>query len=120
MKKQQGITVIGMVFIAFLVVCGIVAAAKLTPAYIEYMSVKKVLKAMTNDPDFKNMTPKQARESYSRRASIDNITSLTEKDLDISKDGNELVVEGNYSVKVPLVANLSALMEFSVSTRKSD
>lgn len=117
MKKQQGITLIGMFFIAFLVVCSAIAAAKLTPAYIEFWSVKKIFNAMASDPELKTMSIKQIRESYDKRASIDNITNLAGKDLEISKDGGETVVEGSYSVKVPLAGNLSAWMDFSASAR---
>lgn len=117
MKKQQGITLIGMFFVAFLVICGAIAAAKLTPAYVEFWSVKKIFKAMAGDPELKTMSAKQIRESYDRRASIDNVTHLSGKDLEISKDGGETVVEGSYSVKVPLAGNLSAWMDFSVSTQ---
>jgi len=44
MKKQQGATVMGMLFIAALVGSGLILAAKLVPAYVEW--VKKALEGL--------------------------------------------------------------------------
>lgn len=116
MKKQQGATLVGMLFIAGLVVAGAILAAKLVPAYIEFMSVKKILNAMASSGDLKTMSPKELRSSFSKRADIDNVNSVKPEDLVISREGNEASVSVEYSVKVPVVANVSACMDFSAST----
>ena len=40
------------------------------------------------------------------------------EDLEITKEGGEAVVTANWSVKVPIVANFSACLDFSVTTAK--
>lgn len=119
MKKQQGATLVGMIFVAGLIVAVAILAAKLAPPYIEFMSVKKILNAMATSGDLKTMSPQELRTSFSKRADIDNIRSVQPEDLTISREGSEAVVSVEYSVKVPVAANVSALLDFSASTAKA-
>lgn len=118
MHKQQGVTMIGMLFIGIMVVFAALVAMRMVPVYIEYAAISKVLKAMANDPDLKSMSVKEVRASFDRRSSIDNISAVKGEDLDISKDGAETLVEVSYSVKRPIAGNVSVVMDFNVSTAK--
>lgn len=119
MNKQKGITLVGMLLVAAGIFFVALIAMKMAPAYIEYFSVKKVMSAIANDPALPNMSVKEIRESFDRRASIDDISSIKGADLDISKGDGETVVSAEYSVKTPLVGNVSAWMDFSASTAKT-
>jgi len=116
MKNQQGATVVGMLFIAALVGSGLVLAAKMVPAYVEFMSVKKILKSMATSGDLKAMSPKEIQDSFSKRADIDDIKNVNPEDLTVSREGNQSVVSVEYAVKVPVVANISVYMDFTAST----
>ncbi len=118
MKKQQGATLMGMLFIAALVGCGLILAAKLVPAYVEFMSVKKILSGMVSSGDLKTMSPKEIQVSFFKRADVSYVKSVTPDDLTISREGNESVISVDYSIKVPVVANISACMDFSASSAK--
>lgn len=115
-KNQQGMTFFGVVFVGMFVVVGAILVMKIIPPYLEYSSVKKVIGAMAKDPALQNMTIPEVRDSFDRRVVIDSITVIEGKDLEISKVRGTTVVDAEYSVKVPLVGNLSALMEFKAST----
>jgi len=112
-NKQRGMTTFSVVFL----IGGIAVAAflvlKLLPPYLEYFSVKKVMAAMAKQEDLQNMTPPDIRKAFDRRASIDNITVVEGKDLEISKESGDTVVSVEYSVKIPLVANISAVVDFA-------
>ena len=119
MNKQKGITLVGMLLVAGGIFFIALIAMKIVPAYIEFFSVKKVLSAMASDPALPTMSVKEIRESFGRRASIDNISAVKGADLDISRVDGETVVTAEYSVKTPLFGNLSAWMDFSGSTAKN-
>jgi Tfp pilus assembly protein PilE len=119
MNKQQGATLFGMMIIAMVVVFAAILVMKILPPYMDFWTVQKVLSAMAHDPEVKSMSEREVRMSFDRRASIDNIKSVSGSDLDISKQGGEVVVEVSYPVKVKLFGNLSACMDFSASTAGS-
>lgn len=115
-KSQQGITFLGMAIVIGILIFGAIIAMKMAPAYIEYMSVKKVLHAMKQDP-LNTMSKKDIKASYTRRASIDDIHSITADDLDIEKDesGNTMI-SVKYQVVKPLMGNVSVIIDFATSS----
>jgi len=119
MRKQRGATIFGMMIIAMALVFGALLVMKILPPYMDYWTVKKVLSVMANDPELKNMSEREVRNSFDKRASIDNITSVKGSDLEISKEEGEVIIEANYPVKVHLVGNMSACMDFAASTAAS-
>ncbi len=118
MERQRGATFIGMLVIAALVIFVAVIGIKLTPSYIEYWSVKKILAAMAQDPALQGMSPREVRASFDRRADIDDVNSVKGNDLDISREDGKPVVGVAYSVKVHLFGNVNACLDFSASTAK--
>lgn len=116
MKKQQGATVLGMLFIAALVGSGLILAAKLVPAYLEFMSVKKILSSMATSGDLKTMSPKELQASFFKRADVGDVKNVKPEDLTVSREGNASVITVEYAVKVPVVANISACMDFTASS----
>jgi len=119
MKTQRGITTFGSVIVLVFLVLGAIVVMKLAPSYIDYFSVEKVMSAMGKEDDLQNMTSIDIRKSFERRATIDNITSVTPADLEIRRRNGQVVVSVAYSQKVHLVGNISLLMDFQSSSVKS-
>ncbi|HYC36901.1 MAG TPA: DUF4845 domain-containing protein [Usitatibacter sp.] len=115
MRKQRGITITGTIIT--LAVLGFIAvmAAKLMPAYVEYYGVKKILKSMESSGGTKG-TVKEIRYAYEKFNAIEDVKSVRGEDLEITKSGGEAVVSANWSVRVPLVGNVSACLDFSAAT----
>ncbi len=116
-RTQRGITLtgalIGMIVIAAVALFG----AKLTPAYIEYFTVKKILTAMDNAGETKGNV-RDIRIAFARRNTIEDVKAITPEDLEITKEGGEAVVTANWSTKVPIIANFNACLDFTVTTAK--
>lgn len=118
-KNQQGMTFFGVMFVGMAVVFSAILVMKLIPPYLEFWSVQKIIGVIAKDSALPGMTPQEVRSSFDRRSVIDNVQVITGKDLDISKERGQTVVSAEYSVTVPIVGNLSALIEFQASTQDS-
>jgi hypothetical protein len=115
--KQRGISLIGTIVILGAIGFLGIMAAKLLPAYSEYWSVRKMLTTM----DQGGMTKGSVRDirfNYEKLNGIEDVKSMRGEDLEISKEGGETVVTANWSVKVPLFANLNACLDFYATTAK--
>ena len=115
--KQLGMSTIGLIIIVGIAGTVVVSGMKVAPAYIEYFAVKKALQHLSKESDFNNMSKNDMVNAFNKSAIIDNITSVTGKDIVVSKTasgGNIASIE--YQVVKPLFANVSALIDFSVST----
>lgn len=118
MKHQRGFSLNQMMVggVIFFIVA--LLAMKVLPEWIEYGKVVKSVKATAQDSTLKDGSVAQVRAAWTKRAELDEIHSITAQDLDITKDGNELVIAFEYSRKVPLFSNVSLVFDFEGSSAK--
>lgn len=116
MIKQHGITMTGFLVTAVILVIIALLGFKIAPPYMEYYTIKKQIKLVANEVSA--IDRRAVENAFDRRATVENITAISAKDLEITKDGDRVILSVEYSVKVPLVGNLSALMDFNASSDK--
>ena len=117
MRRQRGISLIGLLIVSAVLVLVAIMGFKLLPSYIEYFTVKKMLKAMEESGDLKG-TVRDIRNAFDKRNAIEDVKNVRPDDLEITKEGGEAVVTANWSVRVPLVSNVSACLDFMATTAK--
>jgi hypothetical protein len=117
-KKQDGMTFLGLVLMVAAGVFVAIIAMKLTPAYIEFAGVKKAIKTIANNPDFDTMGDKDIVTSFNKAAEVGYIKVISGKELAITKTDSGKVVSAEYQVLIPIVANVSVLLDFKASTAK--
>ena len=116
LRHQQGVSFFGLVVI-FIVLAMIGAVGlKLVPVYLDAFSVKKILNSMATSEEIKSGTVKEIRDSFDRRANIDNVSALKGADLEITKENNETVILAAWTQRIPLIPNYTLLVDFSMST----
>jgi hypothetical protein len=110
-------TFIGLVFTIAAIVFVAVIGMKLTPAYLEFLSIKKAVTKIANEPTYSTMSKKDIVDEFNKSATIDDIRVINGNDLEIAKEeGGKPVVTAEYQTVVPLIANVSALLDFKTST----
>lgn len=114
--QQRGLSFGGFIFGAFLLVLFGITGLKVIPAYMQDAQIKNIFITIAHDPDMQKATPHDIKASFERRAVIDNITAIKADDIDISSDGGVPVLSVSYSVKIPLVGNVSLYLEFNPSS----
>ena len=120
MRKQHGMTFIGLVLIIAAGIFVAIIGIKITPAYIEFSSVKNLIKKIGAEPALADMSPKDIAAEFDKGADIAYVKVVTSKDLVIEKgESGRPVVSVDYQQVVPIIANVSALLDFSASTQSS-
>lgn len=116
MKRQKGLTLTGLLVAC--VILGIVGilAIKVVPAYTEYFSIVDQLKAIADDPGMQDASRKDIDDAFSRRADAGYITAIGPSDIDINKSSGKLVLSADYTVRIPLFANISLVIDFNPSS----
>lgn len=118
MKKQQGVSLSGLLMWSVILILVAVVGMKLVPAFTEYAAIKKNLLAIVSDTGLRDAPLAEMRKSFDKRAQIDDIKTVTGKDLELSKEGGTPVLSVSYSVKTPLVANVFLYIEFNARSGK--
>ncbi|PTN12648.1 DUF4845 domain-containing protein [Nitrosomonas aestuarii] len=116
--KQLGLSLSGLLMWSVVLVLFALLGMKVAPVYIENAAIKQNLVAIANDSSLQNVHHSQLRLAFSKRAQIDNITSVTAKDINITRNRNrnEVVLSVDYSAKIPLAANISLLIDFNTQS----
>ena len=114
--RQRGLTMIGFLFVAVVLVMLAMLAMKVVPAYIEFFGVKKVLADMAHQSDLSNMSNGEIRNDFDKRASVGYVKGVTGKDLMVDRRGGIPVVVAEYTFRTKLVHNISLVIDFSASS----
>ena len=111
-QQQRGLTFFGLLFVGILLAFAGVTLAQVVPTYIEYMNVQKaVQKASTGS------TVAEVRGLFDKAAQIDDISTISGKDLEIGKQGDKVVVSFDYSREIHLVGPAYLVMKYSGSSQ---
>ncbi len=114
MKKERGVTLIGMVVASIVVVIVAIGGLKIAPAYIEYYKVKKAIVTIAQANS--KGTVAEVRQAFDRRATIDDIDVISGKDLEVTKEGGDLVVSFAYPKRISLFGNVNVVIDFAASS----
>lgn len=118
MKYQRGIGMGGLMMGAVVFGFAAVVGMKAVPEWMEYGKIVKAVKATASDSGLKEGTVAQVRAAYQKKAEIDDIKSMPADDLEITKDGSDIVITFSYQKKIPLFSNVSLVFDFEGSSAK--
>lgn len=113
-RRQQGLTLVGLIFM--LAVLGFlgVLALKIAPTYMEYRAIQgAIVKAKAA-----GATPREIQASFDKSAVATYIESIGGKDLVIDKNNGEIEVSFAYEKRIPLVGPASLVLDYTGSTAK--
>jgi hypothetical protein len=114
--RQRGVSMVGMIFIAAGVIFVAVLGMKLVPAYVHSAQIAEIFKTIASDPAMRGASTKEIKDSYSKRADINYISDITAEDIDVIKEEGRLSISASYSVKIPLVGNITLVLDFNPSS----
>ena len=115
-NKQRGVSFEGFLVVVVILILVSIAGMKIGPAYIQDKTIKSKLVEVANDPELKNAPVHEIRAAFAKRVTTSDITAIKPEDIQVAKDAGEITLSASYSVKIPLVANATLLLEFNPSS----
>ena len=107
-SSQRGVSFFGLVIgIALLVGIGALAAQAF-PTVLEYQAILKAVEKSKVG----NSVP-EVRQIFDKAAQIDDIKSITAKDLEISKNGDKVVVKFAYNREIHMFGPAYLLLKYA-------
>ena len=116
MKKQRGVSLSGLLMVSVVLIFILLLGFKLFKPYSEYFSLQKIFREMAKKPEVKTGNHRAAMLPYQAYAAIENITSIQGDDVEITKDGDNVIVSATYQARVPLFKNFTLLIDFAPSS----
>lgn len=114
MKYQRGISLSGLLVWGVILVVVAATGMKIVPSVIEYSKILKDSKAVVAQVG-KDATVVDVKKAFDRFADIDQLDFKADQ-LDISKEGGQIVISFAYEKRIPLFANVSLVIDYKGST----
>ena len=110
--RQRGLSLFGLLFFGVVALVLVVLVMRVMPSALEYFAAKRALDKIAASGE---TAPLEIQKSFDKISAIEDIASITGKDLKIVKSGNSVAISFAYEKKVPLVANASLLLEYEAN-----
>ncbi len=115
-RAQGGLSMIGFLFVAVVIVVVAMVGFRIAPSYVEYFTIRSAIeKSLRDAPD---PTAAVVKKSFEKYIAADYIDSVTAADLNVVKDGNTVTASLDWQKQLPLVGNVSLLLDFDVSVSR--
>ena len=112
LSSQRGISFIGLLILGIVLALLAIVGARVLPTATEFMAIQKAVKKAAPHGD-----PVPAvRAAFDRTAAVDYISSISGKDLEITKQGDKVVVEFAYDKEIPLAGPAYLLLKYRGSS----
>jgi hypothetical protein len=106
-KQQRGLTFLGLLVVAAALTLFGVVSVQVASTYIEYRAVQRAVeKASAGE------TVTEVREIFNKAAAIENIRTISGKDLEVAKEGERVVVSFAYERDIHLVGPAYLAMRY--------
>lgn len=114
MKKQQGITLIGFVFVLIFVGFFAYMAMKLVPAYSEYLGVVKAMKQVSSEPGLAAKSPQEIASDLAFKGSFQYVDDKTfsPQNVHIKNGPGGGTLQVKYDKDIPFMYNIDFLLHF--------
>lgn len=111
-RRQQGLSLVGFIFVIAIVALIAVLGMKVVPTVVEYVGVKKAITAAKNA----GSTPAEIRASFDKQADTGYIESVSGKDLQITKTNDGFDVGVAYEKRIALIGPASLVIDYVAGT----
>jgi hypothetical protein len=115
-RNQRGVSLGGLLILLFLFVIVGIFSMKLIPGYMEFYKIKGAVRAIASDK-IRSSTVAEVRKAFDARATIDDISAIKAADLEVTKEGNEVVISFGYRREVPLAGNVGLYVDFNGNSK---
>jgi Tfp pilus assembly major pilin PilA len=106
-KQQRGLTFVGLLVVAAALTLFGVVSVQVVYTYIEYTAVQRAVeKASAGE------TVIEVREIFNKAAAVENIRTISGKDLEVGKEGEKVVVSFAYQRDIHLVGPAYLVMRY--------
>jgi hypothetical protein len=115
--RQQGVSLGGLAMGAVILIAVALLGMKLAPSYIEFFAIKKAVNAIASEKAG-GASVAEIRKSFDQRATVDDINTIKGSDLEITKDGQSMVISAAYRKEIKLFGNVGLFVDFHATSKE--
>jgi hypothetical protein len=111
-QRQAGMSVLGMLSILAMVGFFVMCVIRMTPSYIEYLSVKDIIARMAMESDMNKEGISDIRRKIANIFNSNQIYLLDPRDVEVFAKDGKTYIDSNYEVRLPILWRIDAVLKF--------
>ena len=112
---QQGVSIMALIIGLVIFIIVALFGMKVLPSYMEYRAAKGAVEVIAKQP---NASVADIKKAFEARSLIDGINSIKPNDLEITKEGNDVVVGFAYRKEVPLFGPVGLYIDYAANSKE--
>ena len=114
-RRQRGITMFGLLFWAIIVGFIALVAVRVLPTLNEFFTIQKAVNKVALEG---GSTVPEIRAAFEKQKDIEySIQAISSKDLDITKENDQIVIRFAYNKEIELMAPVFLLIKYEGRSR---
>jgi len=110
---QRGVSIMGLLTVLVIAIVLALFAMKIIPSFMEFRTAKAAIEAISKQAQ----SPGDVRRLFENRAAIDDIQTLKPTDLEITRDGNQVVIAFAYRKEIKLFGPVGLVIDYVANTK---
>jgi len=107
-SRQSGISFIGLLFVVGVLASLVVLGAQVFPTAVEYQAILKAAQKASAGG-----TVAEVRQIFDKAAAVDDFKSIAGNDLEVSKNGDKVVVKFAYNKEIHMFGPAFLLLKYA-------
>jgi len=116
-NRQLGVSITMLIISSVVLIFVLLLGMKTLPPYLEFFTAKKFISQIAQEQ--RGGTVGDIRKAWQLKTAIE-ATAITENELEITKEGGELVIAFSYRKDVPLFANVGVYLDFTATSKGTE
>jgi hypothetical protein len=112
-RRQRGLSLIGLLFFGIVAVMLVVLGMRVLPSALEYIAIKRAITRVATSGETGTT---EIQKAFDRIAAVDDIATLTGKDLLITRNGSQVTIGFRYEKRIPLFGPASLVIDYEGNT----
>lgn len=111
-QSQSGMSLLGMLTVAIMVGFFVMCVIRMSPAYFEYLSVRRIVESIATEPGAKELSTSEIRRRIANQFNTNQIYELKPKEVEVFRRQGETYIDANYEVRIPVMGRIDAMLRF--------
>lgn len=96
------------IMVGFFVMCGI----RMTPVYLEYLTVKRIMEDVASEFKPEEDQIRDIRRKISNMLNTNQVYGLQPKEVEVFRKDGKTIIDANYEARIPIMGRIDAVMNF--------